>query len=264
MRSRTELVTTTFDLDSDEEDYSPDDDDSEEDWRPNKKRQQKQSRANGNSSNETGGRKRRSTGSAASKAGKRRALATKVSDDDFESAEDDDDDDDDLDTEHSDEDIEFPAASTSSKRLQSLPTKKQFVKLAQLDLLINKRELSTKDWLQNSRLCLWRKDEQTNLLQKYLRVKTSLDTDKPGEQQLLFTSSSVYSSWDEQDIGDFVDVKVNCLDPNNRRIQLTDIEAIKKLSIELQAEQKQDPTDNIESPKILKDEEENDNEQVGA
>lgn len=36
MRSRTELVTTTFDLDSDEEDYSPDDDDSEEDWRPNK------------------------------------------------------------------------------------------------------------------------------------------------------------------------------------------------------------------------------------
>jgi len=193
MRSRTELVTTTFDLDSDEEDYSPDDDDSEEDWRPNKKRQQKQSRANnGNSNNEAGGRKRRTTGSNASKA-KRRAIAPKVSDDDFESADDDGDELDDLESEHSDEDVEYPAASTSStsKRLQSLPPKKQFVKLAQLDLLINKRELCTEDWMQNSRLCLWRKDEQTNLLQKYLRVNISQDSDKPEEQQLLFTSSSV-------------------------------------------------------------------------
>ncbi|KAH8392386.1 hypothetical protein KR215_007122, partial [Drosophila sulfurigaster] len=256
MRSRTELVTTTFDLDSDEEDYSPDDDDSEEDWRPNnnnKKPQTKQSEAGG-------GRKRKSSTSTASKA-KRRAIAaaaaaasaaaaaaaaavaaSKVSDDDdFESADDfldgdEEEEEDELDTEHSDEDdIESPAASTSTnKRPQSLPPKKQFaVKLTQLDLLINKRELCAKDWLQNARLCLWRKDEQTKLLQKYLRVKTTQDS----EQQLLFTSSSVYSSWDEQHIGDFVTVKVNCLDPNNRRIQLADLEAIKKLSLELQAAQ---------------------------
>ncbi|KAH8376575.1 hypothetical protein KR093_000142 [Drosophila rubida] len=255
MRSRTELVTTTFDLDSDEEDYSPDDDDSEEDWRPNntnKKPQPKQGEAGG-------ARKRKSAVATASKA-KRRALAAaaaaaaaavaaaKVSDDDdFESADDfldgdGDEEEDELETEPSDEDeIDMPAASTSAttKRPQSsLPPKKQFVKLSQLDLLINKRELCDKDWLQNARLCLWRKDEQTKLLQKYLRVKTTQDA----EQQLLFTSSSVYSSWDEQHIGDFVAVKVNCLDPNNRRIQLADIEAIKKLSMELQADQ--DASDN--------------------
>jgi len=86
-----------------------------------------------------------------------------------------------------------------------------------------------------------------------------------------------YSSWDEQHIGDFVDVKVNCLDPNNRRIQLADLEAIKKLSIELQAEQEQHPADNKETVKNLsdldgKDEDEeeddddndDDDEQVGA
>lgn len=44
-----------------------------------------------------------------------------------------------------------------------------------------------------------------------------------------------YSSWDENHLSDFVDVKVNCLDPNNRRIQLADLEAIKKVSRDLQA-----------------------------
>lgn len=54
-----------------------------------------------------------------------------------------------------------------------------------------------------------------------------------------------YSSWDEQHLSDFVDVKVNCLDPNNRRIQLADIEAIKKLSRELQAaEDEENDNDN--------------------
>lgn len=44
-----------------------------------------------------------------------------------------------------------------------------------------------------------------------------------------------YSSWDEKHLSDFVDVKVNCLDPNNRRIQLANLEAIKKVSRDLQA-----------------------------
>lgn len=53
-----------------------------------------------------------------------------------------------------------------------------------------------------------------------------------------------YSSWDEQHLSDFVDVKVNCLDPNNRRIQLADIEGIKKLSRELQAAEDDEDEDN--------------------
>lgn len=207
MRSRTELVTTTFDLDSDEEDYSPDDDDSEEDWRPNKKqRQQKQTtRANGNNSSSSGagaggggsdassaGRKRKATATATAAKSKRRTIVPKVSDEDFESL-DDEEDDKNLESEPSEGEFENVAAASTStaKRAQSLPPKKQFVKLAQLDLLLNKRDLFDANWLLNSRLCLWRKDEQTNLLQKYLRVKTTEDAAKPQEQQLLFTSSSV-------------------------------------------------------------------------
>lgn len=205
MRSRTELVTTTFDLDSDEEDYSPDDDDSEEDWRPNKKqRQQKQpTRANGNNNSSSGagaggsdagsaGRKRKATATATAAKSKRRTIVPKVSDEDFESL-DDEEDDNNLESEPSEGEFENVAAASTStaKRVQGLPPKKQFVKLAQLDLLLNKRDLLDANWLHNSRLCLWRKDEQTNLLQKYLRVKTTEDAAKPQEQQLLFTSSSV-------------------------------------------------------------------------
>ncbi|XP_030377620.1 uncharacterized protein LOC115626397 [Scaptodrosophila lebanonensis] len=233
MRSRTELVTTTF-VDSDDEDYS-EDDDSEEDWRPTKKKQQKQTRGDG------GGRKRKAAPAAANKAKRR---ASKVSGDDFDTA-----DEYDLDSEPSEDEfedaIEYAAASTSTKRSQSLPPKKQFVKLSQLDLLLNKRDLLAQDWLQNSRLCLWRKDEDTNLLQKYLRVKATAanmdgDAAEDGEQ-LLFTSSSVYSSWDEQHISDFINVKVNCLDPNNRRIKLDDLPALKKLADELRSTKENKP-----------------------
>ncbi|KAH8282174.1 hypothetical protein KR054_005989 [Drosophila jambulina] len=214
MRSRTELVTTTF-VESDEDDFSPDDDsDSEEDWRPTKKRPAK-------AAGSDGGRKRKSAASTASKAKRRMA---KVSDDDSEN-------DDDLETDPSDDDFDYPSASTSSKKPQSLPPKKQFVKLNQLDLLVKKSDLMEKDWLKNNRLCLWRKDDETTLLQKYLRVKSGAE-----EEELLFTSSSVYSSWDEQQTSDFVEVKVNCLDPNNRRIKLQDLEAVKKISEELQLE----------------------------
>ncbi|XP_017847702.2 putative uncharacterized protein DDB_G0271606 [Drosophila busckii] len=236
MRSRTELVTTTFDLDSDEEDYS--DDDSEEDWRPSTKRTLKPqaSRANAHAADVGGGGRKRKASTTSGKTKARRVAPSKTDAGDFES----DDDfilvDDDSESEESDDEFDAePVASTSSKRgTQSLPPKKQFAKLTQLDLLLKKQELLSKDWLQNSRLCLWRRDEETNLLQKYLRVKTLQNADRPHEHHLLFTSSSVYSSWDEQDLSAFIEVKVNCLDSNNRRIELVDLEALNKLSLELQ------------------------------
>ncbi|XP_017095657.2 uncharacterized protein [Drosophila bipectinata] len=221
MRSRTELVTTTF-VESDEEDFSPDDDsDSEEDWRPTKKRPAKQGRGGGagaSASSATDGRKRKSAAAPGSKAKRR---AAKVSDDDSENE-------DDLESDPSDEDFDYPSASTS-KRPQSLPPKKQFVKLSQLDLMVKKSDLLEKDWMKNNRLCLWRRDEHTTLLQKYLRVKSD-------EDEMVFTSSSVYSSWDDQQTDDFIEIKVNCLDPNNRRIKIHDLEALKKTSIDLQSE----------------------------
>ncbi|XP_022227897.2 glutamic acid-rich protein [Drosophila obscura] len=252
MRSRTELVTTTFVESDEEEDYSPDDDsDSEEDWRPTKKRPPKQPRIGlavaggssgaagagagaGGAGGSEGSRKRKAAGTA-SKAKRRHSKLD--SDDDS----DENDDDDDLETDPSDEDFEYPLASTS-KRPQSLPPKKQFVKLHQVDLLMKKADLLDKDWMKNTRLCLWRKDVQASLLQKFLRVKS-----EPGEEQLLFTSSSVYSSWDEQQIGDYLEVKANCLDPNNRRFKLHDLEGIMKVSEQLLAEQdKDDPDDDEE------------------
>lgn len=60
-----------------------------------------------------------------------------------------------------------------------------------------------------------------------------------GNKSFVLNLLFQYSSWDEQHIRDFIDVKVNCLDPNNRRIELDDIEAIKNLSAELQAENEQ-------------------------
>ncbi|XP_017121291.1 uncharacterized protein LOC108142105 [Drosophila elegans] len=231
MRSRTELVTTTFE-ESDEEDFSPDDDsDSEEDWRPTKKRPTKPAGTEG-------GRKRKSAAVNASKAKRRLA---KVSDEES-------DDQDDLETDPSDDDFDFPSTSTS-KRPQSLPPKKQFVKLSQLDLLVKKSDLLENDWLKNNRLCLWRKDEQTNLLQKYLRVKSASE-----EEEMLFTSSSVYSSWDDQQASDFIEVKVNCLDPNNRRIKLHDLEAVKKISEELQSEREKSSTSEKEEASEAEDE----------
>ncbi|XP_001355840.4 glutamic acid-rich protein [Drosophila pseudoobscura] len=260
MRSRTELVTTTFVESDEEEDYSPDDDsDSEEDWRPTKKRPPKQPRigvaiaggsgaggaagASGGPGGGEGGRKRKAAGTAA----KAKRRHSKVDSDD----ESDDDDDDDLETDPSDEDFEYPLASTS-KRPQSLPPKKQFVKLHQVDLLMKKADLLDKDWMKNTRLCLWRKDVQASLLQKFLRVKS-----EPGEEQLLFTSSSVYSSWDEQQIGDYLEVKANCLDPNNRRFKLHDLEGIMKVSQELLEEQdKEDPDEEAAPPGADDDDEE--------
>ncbi|EDV58338.1 uncharacterized protein LOC6542958 [Drosophila erecta] len=234
MRSRTELVTTTFE-ESDEEDFSPDDSDSEEDWRPTKKRPSKPSGSDG-------ARKRKSTAATATASKAKRRMA-KVSDEES-------DEEDDLETEPSDDDFDFPSASTS-KRPQSLPPKKQFVKLNQLDLLVKKSDLMEDDWLKNNRLCLWRKDEQTNLLQKYLRVKSAA-----GEEELLFTSSSVYSSCDDQQTSDFIEVKVNCLDPNNRRIKLHDLEAVKKISVELQSQRNSKSTSDKEDDSEAEAEEE--------
>ncbi|KAH8329348.1 hypothetical protein KR074_008261 [Drosophila pseudoananassae] len=232
MRSRTELVTTTF-VESDEEDFSPDDDsDSEEDWRPTKKRPAKQGRGGGagaTASTATDGRKRKSATAGGSKVKRR---AAKVSDEDSENE-------DDLESDPSDEDFEFPSASTS-KRPQSLPPKKQFVKLSQLDLMVKKSDLLEKDWMKNNRLCLWRRDEHTTLLQKYLRVKSD-------EDEMVFTSSSVYSSWDEQQTDDFIEIKVNCLDPNNRRIKIHDLEALKKASMDLQSEKEKTTPDEDEA-----------------
>lgn len=188
MRSRTEMVTTTF-VDS-EEDYS-DDDDSEEDWRPsasnkNGKKQKQQKGIGGGIAKR--GRKRRGSSATGNK-----SLKRKMPSEESDEYEEDEPSGDDYDCDDFDK-----TSGTSNKKPLNLPPKKQFSdknssvsgKMNEtgdiLNLLLYVKDLTSADPNINNRLCLWRKDSN-NLLQKYIRVKTA-------PNQFLFTSSSVVSS----------------------------------------------------------------------
>lgn len=201
MRSRTEMVTTTF-VDS-EEDYS-DDDDSEEDWRPSASskngKKQKHQKSSGGSSKKGRKRKGAIAGANAKGSSKRKSASYAAADSD----EDDEDDEDNSEEEYDYEEFETVAAgSTPKKAPTSLPPKKQFSEKnssvsasgngtgsstsdpgGQLKLMVYIKDLAG-DYSKNNRLCLWRKDKN-NLLQKYIRVKTT-------PEEFLFTSSSVVS-----------------------------------------------------------------------
>uniref|UniRef100_A0A1A9WEP6 Uncharacterized protein n=1 Tax=Glossina brevipalpis TaxID=37001 RepID=A0A1A9WEP6_9MUSC len=248
MRSRTELVTTTF-VDS-EEDYS-EDDDSEEDWRPsasNKNgRKQKQQRGASAAAGKRG-RKRKGSSNPVTinKSSAKRKTTYEESDDEEEDEEPP------SDEEFNSFDDEEEAAGPSHKKPPTnLPPKKQFSDKNStttttsatsatamggggssnsnnsattdniLSLLIYARDL-VGDYTKNQRLCLWRKDD-SNLLQKYIRVKTT-------SEEFLFTSSSVYSSWDDKRVSDFLDIQVKSMDVNNRRVKIIDVSELGKLS----------------------------------
>lgn len=184
MRSRTEMVTTTF-VDS-EEDYS-DDDDSEEDWRPSASskngKKQKQQKCGGGPSAKRG-RKRKNSLASGNKNIKRKATNEESEEDELEEPSDDEYDYDDFET----------ISGSSKKKSASFPLKKIYTDKHfstsdnddtgdTLSLLVYIKDLAGADLNKNNRLCLWRKDKN-NLLQKYIRVKTSPD-------QFIFTSSSV-------------------------------------------------------------------------
>lgn len=188
MRSRTEMVTTTF-VDS-EEDYS-DDDDSEEDWRPsasNKNGKKLKQQKSGASASAKRGRKRKNSSTGGNKNSKRKTANDDSDDDDLNEGSDDD-------LEY--DDYEETPARPSKNKPTNLPPKKQFSDKNSsvssnddepediLNLLVYVKDLTGSDLNKNNRLCLWRKDNN-NLLQKYIRVKTS-------PEEFLFTSSSVVS-----------------------------------------------------------------------
>lgn len=212
MRSRTEMVTTTF-VDS-EEDYS-DDDDSEEDWRPSASskngKKQKHQKSSGGSSKKGRKRKGAIAGANAKGSSKRKSASYAAADSD----EDDEDDEDNSEEEYDYEEFETAATgSTPKKAPTSLPPKKQFSEKnssvsasgngtgsstsdpgGQLKLMVYIKDLAG-DYSKNNRLCLWRKDKN-NLLQKYIRVKTT-------PEEFLFTSSSVVSLFSKKKLGRIV------------------------------------------------------------
>ncbi|XP_037927324.1 chromatin-remodeling ATPase INO80 [Teleopsis dalmanni] len=281
MRSRTELVTTTF-VDSEEE-FS-EDDDSEEDWRPtassaNKNgRKAKHARGGGAAGGGSGaggtgggrakrGRKRKGATAAARRAAAKRKPTYAESDEDN-----DDEPSDDNPNQFDDHEVArssvnkkitpatAPAvadttiaasATTSATQKKQLPEVKAIEQTFAdttaedtLELLLYKRDLIG-DYSRNGRLCLWRRDDN-NLLQKYIRVKTI-------PNDFLFTSSSVYSSWDDKRICDFANIKVKCMDPNNRRVRIINTTELQQLSQEATEKAEAENSDNEEGYKKPQD-----------
>lgn len=88
-------------------------------------------------------------------------------------------------------------------------------------LYVYKPDLLT-NYATDEKLCLWRWDGDL-LLQKYIRIKDS-------HHQFCFTSSSVYSNWNEQRKHDFEIIDVKCLEENDRRVTLLNITKFHELA----------------------------------
>uniref|UniRef100_A0AAG5DAP9 Uncharacterized protein n=1 Tax=Anopheles atroparvus TaxID=41427 RepID=A0AAG5DAP9_ANOAO len=74
----------------------------------------------------------------------------------------------------------------------------------------------------NLKVCLWRRDG-SSLLQKYFRDK-SVDASTP-----QFTSSMVYSCWEDKRSDQYMEVKVRCIEQAKQlRVQIVDVEAVEK------------------------------------
>uniref|UniRef100_A0A182PCY7 Uncharacterized protein n=1 Tax=Anopheles epiroticus TaxID=199890 RepID=A0A182PCY7_9DIPT len=72
----------------------------------------------------------------------------------------------------------------------------------------------------NLKVCLWRRDG-SSLLQKYFRDK-SVDASTP-----QYTSSMVYSCWEDRRADEYMEVKVRCIEHAKQlRVQIMDVEAI--------------------------------------
>lgn len=188
MRNRSEQLVTSAFIDTDEE--SDDGSESEDDWKP----------SNSN---------KRTTLKSKSRVPKRKSSAKKrkYSESDDEESNDDDD--------YSDDDDDYFQTPSPSV---SVPKKKPEETNFKLLLYVNDLDQNYKN---NVHLCLWRRDKNS-LLQKYIRVKTDNNED------FIFTSSSVYSSWDEKCASDFSEILVK-QEENKRRVQIVDMTKLNAL-----------------------------------
>uniref|UniRef100_A0A182MPS1 Uncharacterized protein n=1 Tax=Anopheles culicifacies TaxID=139723 RepID=A0A182MPS1_9DIPT len=112
-------------------------------------------------------------------------------------------------TEHAVKPIQRKVAHMSS----SFPDKSGYLKLfaSRADL-----EEGIRD---NLKVCLWRRDG-SSLLQKYFRDK-SVDASTP-----QFTSSMVYSCWEDKRADEYMEVKVRCIEQSKQlRVQIIDVDA---------------------------------------
>ncbi|XP_055546859.1 glutamic acid-rich protein [Wyeomyia smithii] len=231
MRSRTELVTTKLEGSDFEEET--DFEDSEEDWQPAKDDPKNKPKVKSPS------RPRKST--AGNKNGAKKRGRKSVKKPKKKTSEEDDGDEEEVAEEEEEEEVavpskkakksttesvlqdegKSPASSSTGKQeattsavpsskpqplqrkianpLKSFPDKCGF-----LNLYIFRGDL--KDGIiNNTQVCLWRRDG-SSLLQKYLR-DTTVTTENP-----QYSSSMVYSCWEDKRADEYLEVKVKCLD----------------------------------------------------
>lgn len=236
MRNRTEMVTQNY-LDSQDEDSESDE--SEDDWKPAVDRQ-KHSRKRPNSI----------------PAGKQRKLKKKAAPTTKPKYTDDNS----TDSEASGEDIFYSQSSHSSNfevedggassfKTASYKTKKSEKNYPDrngvFQLYVYKADLSP-NYLTDEKLCLWRWDGDL-LLQKYIRIKDP-------RHKFVFTSSSVYSNWNEQRKHDFEIVDVKCFEENDRRVTLMNMKKFHELA-------EQNSTSRYDPPKGYRAAEEEDDDE---
>lgn len=208
MRNRTEMVTQNY-LDSQDDDSESDE--SEDDWKPAAVDSKKLSRKRPNSI--PAGKQR--------KLKKKAASTTKSKYTDDNSSESD-----------SGEEVFYSQSSHSSAfdvegsgGTSSYKTKSSEKNYPDrngiFQLYVYKPDLLT-NYATDEKLCLWRWDGDL-LLQKYIRIKDP-------QHQFVFTSSSVYSNWNEQRKNDFEIIDVKCLEENDRRVTLLHLKKFHELA----------------------------------
>lgn len=178
--------------------------------------------------------KRKSAARAGSskKAKKNKDSDTEEDDEDTEEDEEDgDEDDEDAEEDEGDED-ESNSEDGSSKsgpkknsgQKKTMPGKNQPDKDGYMDLYLFKNDL-TKDYRNDEKLCMWRRDG-ASLLQKFLVVKDS-------SSSLVFKGSSVYSCWEEKRKNDFFQIKVQLLgEKKESKVRVVDMKELEAFANE--------------------------------
>lgn len=97
-----------------------------------------------------------------------------------------------------------------------------------MELYLFKNDL-TKEFREDEKLCMWRRDG-ASLLQKYMVVS---DESKSKQQDIIFKASSVYSCWEEKRKNDFFQIKVQIIgDKKEGKVKVVDVQEFIRYSQE--------------------------------
>lgn len=100
--------------------------------------------------------------------------------------------------------------------------------LPTFQLYLFKNDL-TKDFRNDPKLCMWRRDG-ASLLQKYLVV---VRAEGDETKEVFFNASSVYSCWEEKRKNDFFQIKVTLVgEKKDGRVKVIDVDELERFANE--------------------------------